>query len=457
MGGQVAVSARPAPRADRGAGATLEAPAAPGAQPAMPARASSQPTHFQDRQSVRTAAGSKAAMAVPGPIADQPEIAALPADETVVSVFAVESSFATATPDFTLRAPELPAATPPAASHETQFDLPVARAPDGAVELQFDLPPAVVEAVQALQAETFEIGATPIAIHATLELPGQPVLRIGVGEAAAAVAPDAPAPAFAQRENFAGKKRTAKAALESGVIPAERNFEFTGGKQVKPWSPVAGIPVAKNDTIMSAAPTEEPRAARSPQDSTVLPVRAEFQVAQTCAERITVPAPGPSGQTFAARAVETVTGLVEAQFSASMQKSGSVHLRLKFGGEDLSVRVAIRDGAVHTDFHTDSAPLRAALEREWSAVAAASPEQMQRYVEPVFAPVAAAPADAQPAFARSSSQQAQPDAQQQQRAPREEAHAFNRRSLMSESFVPEPPAPRVAAFLPTSLRLSALA
>jgi hypothetical protein len=145
-----------------------------------------------------------------------------------------------------------------------------------------------------------------------------------------------------------------------------------------------------------------------------------------------------------------------------MQKSASVHLRLKFGGEDLSVRVAIRDGAVHTDFHTDSAPLRAAIEREWQAVVDASPEQMQRYVEPVFgtgaaSPMQAHPGDGQPSFARSSQQQAQPDAQQEGRAPREEHPLFNRRSLLGESFVPESPAPRVAAFLPTSLRLSALA
>lgn len=214
---------------------------------------------------------------------------------------------------------------------------------------------------------------------------------------------------------------------------------------------------------MSAAPTEEPRAARKPQDPAVLPVRAEFQVAQTPAERITAPAPGPAGQTFAERAVETVSGLVEAQFAASMQKSGSVHLRLKFGGEDLTVHVAIRDGAVHTDFHTDSAPLRAAIEREWQAVAAASPAQMQRYAEPVFSAGPAAP-DSRSPFGQGDGrqqamhQQAQPDAQQHQRAARDpESSAFTRRSLVSETFMPVPAAPRVPALLPTSLRLSALA
>jgi hypothetical protein len=142
-----------------------------------------------------------------------------------------------------------------------------------------------------------------------------------------------------------------------------------------------------------------------------------------------------------------------------MQKSGSVQLHLKFGGEDLSVRVELRDGAVHTNFRTDSAPLRAALEREWQAIASASPEQLHRYADPVFSPGSNnQSASSSHGDARQQQQQAQPDGQQ--RAPREsfsDHPAFNRRSLVSETFVPEPPAPRMAAFLPTSVRLSALA
>jgi hypothetical protein len=213
---------------------------------------------------------------------------------------------------------------------------------------------------------------------------------------------------------------------------------------------------------MPAAPIEESRAVRSPQDSMVLSGRAEFQVAQAPAERITAPS-APAGQNFAERAVDTVTNLIDAQFSASMQKSGSVQLNLKFGGEDLSVRVELRDGAVHTNFRTDSAPLRAALEREWQAIASASPEQMHRYAEPVFSPGSnqqhpGSSSGHGDARQQPPQQQAQSDAQQ--RAPREsfsDHPAFTRRSLVSESFIPEAPAPRVPAFLPTSVRLSALA
>ncbi|MFZ5495078.1 MAG: hypothetical protein ACOZE5_07040 [Verrucomicrobiota bacterium] len=334
----------------------------------------------------------------------------------------------------------------------------LAVAPDGAVEFKVVLPS---QAAADLHPENPKFADVPVGIRAELELPGQPVVRV---EAAGFAAPDA-APASHQ-ENFAGKMRVAGSFSLMSATGVERNFEFTGDKQVKSRSPQAGIGVAQTETTMPAAPTEEPRATRKPQDSTVLPVRAEFQVAQAPAERITAPAPGPAGQTFAGRAVETVTGLVEAQFAASMQKSGSVRLHLKFGGEDLSVHVAIRDGAVHTDFRTDSAPLRAALEREWQAVAAASPGQMQRYAEPVFSP-GAARGDTDPSFSQSGEHSRQPAAQQQaqsdaqqQRPPREAfdgASAFARRSLVGGAFVPEPAAPRVPALLPTSLRLSALA
>lgn len=331
-------------------------------------------------------------------------------------------------------------------------------AADGGVELRIELPPAVTADEQSGGALS---AGTPVEIRAELTQPGQPALRV---EAAGfAVVETGAGPAGPRQENFAGKNRATRNAAATAGTSAERNFEFTGDKEVNTRSPEAGIAVAKTESIMSAAPTEEPRAARKPQDSSVLPVRAEFQVAQTPAERITAPAPGPAGQTFAERAVETVTGLVEAQFAASMQRSGSVHLRLTFGGEDLSVHVAIRDGAVHADFRTDSAPLRAALEHEWQAMAAASPEQMQRYADPVFSPGAGASHASSSPFGqgdfRQSAQQ-QAWSEQQQRAARDQADAhagFSRRSLVSETFVPAPPAPRVPALLPTSLRLSALA
>jgi len=330
-------------------------------------------------------------------------------------------------------------------------------ATDGAIELKLDLgqlKPAGTK--PALPSDPSQI----LTVNAELQRPGEIVVRL---EAAAAVpASDSAGSAGATgRAIIAAKYPGLKISVESLGPAGERNFVFTGDKQVKTQSSVAGISVAKSDTTMPAAPIEEIRATRNPEPFSGTSGRAEFQAVMPPPDRTSVPSDGSAGQNFAARAVDTVTSLVDTQFSASLQKSGSVQLRLRFGGEDLSVRVEIRDGAVHTDFHTDSAELRSALTREWQALAGESPEQMRRYLEPVFSPAAAsAPAASDPSspFARQqqSSQQDQPS-----RSPREPwaepANPFSRRSQLSDSFVPELAVTRGPAFLPTSHRLSVLA
>ena len=179
-------------------------------------------------------------------------------------------------------------------------------------------------------------------------------------------------------------------------------------------------------------------------------------------ERTGEAAAAPQEINFAERAVATVTNLVDTQFTASLQKSGSVQLRLKFGGEDLSVRVELRDGAVHTDFRSDSPELQAALSREWQAVAAESPDRLRQFVQPVFSP-SSSDDNASPSFSGRQQQQQQQAAQQdlaQQRPSRardEDALSFTRRPLAGEAFASAPVAPRSPAFLPTSQRLSVLA
>lgn len=408
---------------------------------------------------------------------------------TPVNAPATTLSFSAPTP--TSSAPALPAreaastlrpadakssSVPVAAQSERSPAQPAAAAPrfvvadDGALEFKLTLPPTAAAEANSGQPKFID---APVEFRAELDVTGQPLVRVeSAGFAAESAATESaalksavtesaaasvalPAP----QENFAAKNRVKKSAADSLTSDSERKFEFAEDKQVALRSTEAGIAVAEKETIMTAAPTEELRAAGRTPEPMVSPARVEFQVAQAPAERITAPVPGPSGPTFAERAVDTVTGLIDAQFSASMQKSGSVQLHLKFGGEDLSVRVEIRDGAVHTDFRTDSAPLRAALEREWQAVVSAAPAQMQRYLEPVFSPGSGASTNSYSAHGDARQQQhAEPDAQQRQARESFSDHpAFTRRSLLSESFIPEPPIPRVAAFLPTSLRLSALA
>ncbi len=299
----------------------------------------------------------------------------------------------------------------------------------------------------------------PMEVHAELELPGRAVVRVS---AELPLNDSRAETVFLRPENFAASEH-GKTVFENTPLQAsERNFVVAGDKQVKTDSLVDGIAVAKTEGTMSVVPTEETRQPRNPEILSVLPVRADFQVVSPTVERITVEPAAPVEQNFAERAVATVTSLAEAQFSASMHRAGSVQLRLKFGGDDLTVRVELREGVVHTDFRTDSPALREALAKEWQAVAAAAPGHLQRFLDPVFSPASSSnsPADAG-AQHQSAHRHAQQQAQQEQFAHRAEAWAsaspFSRRSALSESFVPEPAVPRVPAFLPTSLRLSVLA
>lgn len=327
-------------------------------------------------------------------------------------------------------------------------------AADGALELKLEHP-SRRDADARPGAQTDD----SLEVCAELELPGQAVVRvettISVPAAESHRSGVADHPVI-----FAGRNGAEKSAVKSSGSILERKFVFAGDKQVSTASPDAGITVAKTDGTMPVLPTEEIRNPRNPETNSVLPVRADFQVVQSPTERITVAPTEPAGQNFAERAVATVTGLAEAQFSASMQKAGSVQLRLKFGGEDLNVRVELREGIVHTDFRTDSPGLREALAREWQAVAAAAPGHLQRFLDPVFSPASPSSATDQGAQHHSSQRQS-PQQQAQEQSARPDAwqgHSpFSRRSALGESFVPEPAVPRVPVLLPTSLRLSVLA
>jgi hypothetical protein len=359
---------------------------------------------------------------------------------------------------------ELPVVAPVAANTEAVVapPEPIAAAPepnvpaftvaaDGAIELKLNL------------SSSGEDGWQPdnqpgpvLEVSAELELPGQAIIRVEAMMPETHGFSEAPRPV-----NFAGSHVAEKLTENLPAEGRERNFVFTEDKQVRTASSGSGIAVAKTENKMSAAPTEEIRHTRNPETLSALPHRVDFQVVQSPAERITVAPTEPAGQNFAERAVATVTGLAEAQFTASMQKAGSVQLRLKFGGEDLSVRVELRDGAVHTDFRTDSPALREALAKEWQAVAAASPGHLQRFLDPVFSPASVSAStdtgsQQQAAHRQSPQQQAQEHAAQRQDAWHSQS-PFSRRSALSENFVPEPATPRVPVLLPTSLRLSVLA
>jgi hypothetical protein len=83
------------------------------------------------------------------------------------------------------------------------------------------------------------------------------------------------------------------------------------------------------------------------------------------------------------RAVQTVMSAVELQALNRLNAQPGVHLRLQVGDHEVAVRIAIDDGQVRTEFRTDSAPLRVALQSEWQASVSRSDLPVQ-FVAPVF-------------------------------------------------------------------------
>jgi hypothetical protein len=454
-------------------GSTAEPMAVPSVLAAPPAT----PTGFQTGESVALVAPVLSESAVDAPLVPERGSPKSPTELMLPNGRAFPTNLPPqAKPAFTHSRPadDAPSWSPPSEAAETSLmpgddsvstsplsipagpDFPVAE--EGAIELGQDFPASSLAEIEH-ELPTTVSDEPAMEVSAELELPGQAVVRVEasvpmpVSQPVAVTAPDRPV-------IFAGQPAVKKISEKRGAEPIERNFVMTGDKRVNTAMPQSGISVAKTDDTMRTIPTEEFRTPRNPEVLSGLPSRVDFQVAQSPAERISHGPAEPAVLNFAERAVATVTGLAEAQFSASMHKAGSVQLRLKFGGEDLSVRVELRDGAVHTDFRTDSPVLREAIAREWQAVAAASPNHLQRFLDPVFSPSSpSTPADAGTQY-HSSHRQPQQQPAHDQPSRQDVWHSqspFARRSSLNESFVPEPPAARVPVLLPTSLRLSALA
>jgi hypothetical protein len=96
-------------------------------------------------------------------------------------------------------------------------------------------------------------------------------------------------------------------------------------------------------------------------------------------ERATTGAPAQSPAT---QAVENALQVSDLQAAVSQATQSSVNLKFNVSGEDLSVRVALQGGQVHTQFSTDSNELRTAIAHEWQTVGASSGST--RLAEPVF-------------------------------------------------------------------------
>jgi hypothetical protein len=134
----------------------------------------------------------------------------------------------------------------------------------------------------------------------------------------------------------------------------------TGVAKVNPAMPTA----AQTDRQPSAlaATVQASGAAVSPQNAPAEPQAAASQAG------------------VAQRAVEAALSAAEI-FNAGGHKA--VNLQFSMGNTDLSLRVELRNGEVHTTFRTDSADLRSDLAHEWQSANPGSGGSL-RLAEPIF-------------------------------------------------------------------------
>lgn len=86
----------------------------------------------------------------------------------------------------------------------------------------------------------------------------------------------------------------------------------------------------------------------------------------------------------AARLVAAVVDVMESQVDARLAQAPSVNLRVNVGTEDVAIRVQVREGAVQTEFRTESSELRHAIQREWAAVRSEPAAGRLQFLEPEF-------------------------------------------------------------------------
>lgn len=211
----------------------------------------------------------------------------------------------------------------------------------------------------------------------------------GQARAPEAAAVAMPVPAAVQPAAMAGTSAEKIAGLIPNAPPAvpgnskasDKKILTTDGKQVTDPNPFVGTGVAKVGAVMpNSAPTErQPNAALAP--ALVPTVSAAANPGQSQAQ------PVASQPSIPQRAVEAALWAAETVGAGRHQ---AVSMQFSVGNADLSLRVELKNGEIHTTFRTDSADLRLDLAHEWQSSNPGSGGGSLRLAEPVFTSSAAA-------------------------------------------------------------------
>jgi hypothetical protein len=227
----------------------------------------------------------------------------------------------------------------------------------------------------------------------------QPVAQIAPSAALLPQETPAPSPPVGSptgpRHGARGAPSVAAASSTPSVAGAEKiaaSFQRTGGsgnavsrgpdkkilssdsKQVTDHNDPVGTGVAKVSPAMPTASQTE----RQP--NALVATAPASGVAASQENAPANPQAASAQPSVAQRAVEAALSAAEI-FNSGGQNA--VNLQFSMGNADLSLRVELRNGEVHTTFQTDSADLRSNLAHEWQSASPSSGGNL-RLAEPIF-------------------------------------------------------------------------
>ena len=243
---------------------------------------------------------------------------------------------------------------------------PVPAAPGGAPDAAATATAPTPEAVASLEAELTLPAGHVVKLRRELPLATDSLAEAGQGEKIAE--PLAPPSNTSEISDSAPKRNSLSHDEELDVDSIKG----------------AGIAVAQDGSAMSSRFT--------PSTALVEPTGSAPALAAAAGQSAEHPVAGAGSDNLelfrpvavAHRTVAAVAEIVDAQVASRLQPSPTVNLRLQLAGEDLAVRVELRDGEVHTRFRTESTELHTALAREWQALVSESPVRGARFADPVF-------------------------------------------------------------------------
>ncbi len=231
-------------------------------------------------------------------------------------------------------------------------------------------------------------GAVPTDPQADLPITTGTTVQGGPSAAAAQLIPSAASGQPVSQPLAADKalaaEKIAAPAIQSGerfpdlVLPDKKDFLNTGYAAVTKPAASVGIGVAQVAAVM---PAVAPNRSKTATAAAVVPV---LSASPESSRALSFDPGAPAPEVSLRGAMTAVVTAVAALDRHEGLGQNMLDLQFHVGDQRLALRVELRDGTVHTTFHTESAEMRSALTQEWQAVVPPAVSREIRLAEPVF-------------------------------------------------------------------------